>query len=737
MADTLPRNVFSADVLTARSELSRLGTPLHAWRSGAFSCEAHAIGPSVWVTMTYEGTRLALRATRDPGDEPLGAVYADIGSEELVIDCRSALAAHRVRIRSHARGAATTIRCTASVLPVNDLVLSTRSRDVYVLRAEEFAAEPAGRIYARQSGLQTGSLFATVQSPSDFSLFYLQNLSTLAGYFEQTQTTPADAVGGSWPELGFQLPVSSTNMLLAGNEYVISDAYLTLEPGAPPDDGAAAERYLDALAHTLRLFDPARTDFHPWPEKARATVFDLSQSPLCTRELNGHRYLMPYVGDAGKPPESMVQLSLLVALMEYQRWSGEQLRLVRDLLRNVPTFYDEAIGSIVRWLPGARFTEREDEHQTHEAMDSWYLYHIIFNLERLARAGVRQARTLLEKSLPYAIRVARRFSYRWPIFFNLKTLDIIQAEAAKGSGGENDVSGLYALVMLHAYELFEEPEYLEEAKRGADALQGLGFHVTYQTNTTGFAAEAMLRLALITGEERYRKLSHICLANLFDTTAIWERSYGYSRAYGTFFALYPLRDAPYVAAYEEAEALAKVYEYLRLGGRTVRASVKYLMCEYARHLLSRGWNYYPAHLPAETVAEKSRNGRVVRALAIPLEDLQDGTQQSGQVGQEIYGSGLALVCATRHYHRIAGTPLVVFCEYPMWEVGRGRLQVAGDSDSTCTLRVLSTDPNITADVAYLSLKNMRARKIERSPEGHLMAEVHGGEIVTVRRRTAR
>src|SRR5579875_1226344 len=147
----------------------------------------------------------------------------------------------------------------------------------------------------------------------------------------------------------------------------------------------------------------------------------------------------------------MVQLSVLVALLEYAQWSGKRIALARDLLDALPSFVDEKIGSIVRWLPHERFEKREDEHQTHEAMDSWYLYHVLFNLTRLATAGNRQARKLLAASLPYAVRVAQRFGYRWPIFFNLYTLDIIQAEASKGRGGENDVAGLYALVMLHAY----------------------------------------------------------------------------------------------------------------------------------------------------------------------------------------------------------------------------------------------------------------------------------------------
>src|SRR5581483_8968925 len=110
---------------------------------------------------------------------------------------------------------------------------------------------------------------------------------------------------------------------------------------------------------------------------------------------------------------------------------------------------------------------------------------------------------------PYAMRVARRFDYRWPIFFDLKSLEIVRAEASPGKGGENDVAGLYALVMLHAHSLFGEGEYLIEARRAADALRGLGFRIGYQMNTTGFAAEAMLRLWKLTADRAYLRLSEL------------------------------------------------------------------------------------------------------------------------------------------------------------------------------------------------------------------------------------
>ena len=421
----------------------------------------------------------------------------------------------------------------------------------------------------------------------------------------------------------------------------------------------------------------------------------------------------------------------------YERWSGAAFDLTRELLDDLKSFVDEDLDTMVRWLPGLRFAEREDEHQNHEAMDSWYLYHILFNLARLTEAGNKTARKIFERSLPYAIRVAKRFAYRWPIFFNLKTLDVIQAEAQKGSGGENDVSGLYALVMLHAYEIFKGDDYFEEAKRAADALAGFGFGLTYQTNTTGFASEATLRLWKMTGEKRYFDLTMVALANIFDNMSLWEPGYGNAQWYSTYFGLYPLRGAPYIAAYEEVEALAKFHEFLRLGGDALPPSVTLLISEFSKWLLSRGWYYFPSDLPEHVLAKKQRNGALRRELAIPIEDLQDGLKQSGEVGQEIYGAGLALVCTTRHYRRFANRPFLLFCEYPLEELSKTRFRVVGDPGMQCTVRLIPTGPNAELAEDAIAIAGSKRHKIARSVEGHITYEVCGGDVITLKPRRKR
>ena len=725
------RESTSAELLRADPKNFARGTVLSAWESSEYTFRALALDGHLWILIETPGTSpLAVRLIYGSYGE-IAINHVENENETRRIEASSEAGAFRVTINTATREGLTRLHCTTSFIPMHDLRMSANSRDLFIVEPLGEGAKTGGRLYSSQHGYQTGSLFGACSGGTGSSFYYFQNFSSLGKYFEHTKTTPRGTVGGAWPEIGFLLPVSEDHPLLASNEYVLSDAYIVLRADEPTTEGEVARFYLDSLAEVASVLPAPSRTYRDWIGGAWKTAYDLSHAPECTKVVGGRRYLAPYVATKNKPPESMVQLTVLAALAEFETWTGATFSLTEDLLRGLDAFVDDDIGSIVRWLPGERFEEREDEHQSHRAMDSWYLYHVLFNIARLAAAGHSDARRILTNSLPYAIRVAKRFAYRWPIFFDLKTLDVIQAEAQEGSGGENDVSGLYALLMLHAYEIFGDTAHLDEAKRAADAMQGFGFALTYQTNTTGFAAEAALRLWKLTDDPRYFDLSMVALANVFDNMSLWHANYGNARWYSTYFGLYPLRGAPYIAAYEETEALAKFHELLRLGGDDLPPSVTLLVCEFAKWLLSRGWYYYPGELPSQMLSDAPRNGAIRRELFIPLEDLQDGLEPSGQVGQEIYGAGLALVCATRHFRRIGGRPYVLFCEYPLEELAKRSFRVIGDPRMHCSARLIPVGANATIADDELRIRGKKRSRTLRSVEGHLTLDVRGGDILEV------
>jgi hypothetical protein len=720
--------------IEARADLANADALGRLTSVGGIAFDVRRGRRNLWIVAAVgEHDVAALRAGH--GSDDLASVTRSDTPDGAVLEFTSAIGALRTKI-VFPTGDGTPIRCTTSLLPAEDVAVPYWPRDLYALA-------PAGTVHTVQRGLRSGIVFASTESPVACSLFYFQDFSSLTDYFEATKRSPSGSVGGRWPELGYAPPAGDDCVLPKSRETVISDAYLIVSDAAPAGDSEAAAAYIDLLAATYLRLEQPPVDYRDWMIRAEKTLRDLSLSPECTYVRRGKRYLMPYVGDGTKPPESMVQLTMTVNLQEYDNWRGERSSLAAVLGKNVASFYDEEAGTLVRWLPGEEFGESQAEaNMNHRDMDSWYLHHALFNLSRLASSGDETAKTLFERSLPFAVRAARRFDYRWPIFFDLRTLDVVRAESEPGKGGENDVAGLYALVMIHAHELFGDPEYLAEAERAVQRLSGLGFTLGYQMNTTGFAAEAALRLWKKTGDRAYLELSEICMANMLDNLWLWRCEYGRARNYRTFFGLFPLHDAPYLAAYEELEASAKFHEYLALGGDDLRPSLRLLLAEYQRYCLDRCWYYYPDALPRDVVAEKSRNGIIRRQLAVPVEDLQDGHEASGQVGQELYGAGLAFVFVSRHYVRLPGSGCVAFCDYPMYDfecasesAGRATWRAGGDPRGSCELRIIPQDLDmqpVVVDVSTNAGEVSVPLRGRQTPEGHAAFTLRGGQTVEIR-----
>lgn len=308
-------------------------------------------------------------------------------------------------------------------LPTQDIRVTNWPRDFYPVDAN------GGTVHTSQRGLRSGIVFASAVAPVPFTVFYFQNFSSLNDYFTETKRTPTDTVGGTWPELGYAPPTGDDCVLAKAREIVVSDAFVSLSATAPQSECAIAALYLDKCAEVYSLLEKPSTEYHSWPERAAKALRDLSFSPLCTYVCQGRRYLMPYVADETKPPESMVQLTVALNAGEYDEWLEEKNALSSVLRNNAASFFNEDVGSIVRWLPGEAFEDGQaEDNMNHEAMDSWYLHHSLFNVFRVARAGDSEAKDIFKKSMPYLIRVARRFDYRWPIFFNLRTVEAVKRD---------------------------------------------------------------------------------------------------------------------------------------------------------------------------------------------------------------------------------------------------------------------------------------------------------------------
>jgi hypothetical protein len=608
-------------------------------------------------------------------------------------------------------------------------------RDIVPVTKGGRVENTTGILHTHQVGGRSGHLFFSMTKPQKASVFYFQNLSAMSPYCEASQTSLAETVGGQWPEIGFQFPVNKEKPLPSDTEYVISDAFVILDDKVPQSDSEKTQQFLDYFASVYLLLPKPEPKYNDWTKISKNVLNDLLNNKGCWTQTGGVPYLNAYVGDYRTPAEIMVQLSVLLPLREYLEWCGEKHQLFDDLNSGLEAFYNDSVKSIVRWHPDLEDDLDNSEEQKREmVMDSWYLHHPLLNLSRLAIKGDSKAKELFLGSIDFAINVAHHFNYEWPVFYKMTTLEVIKAETSPGNGGEKDVPGSYAHIMLMAWKLTKNKRYFKEAIKAIEMLKGLAFDIFYQANNTAFAAGALIELYKETENKKYLDLSYCCLAGIFKNTQVWECNYGHGKNFPNFFSVFPLNDAPYTAAYEELEVYTALHNYLLIAdGVEILPSLKILIPEFLKYASGRLAYYYPPMLPEDMIAKEIKTGEVQKDLWVPLEDIYDGWEQSGQVGQEVYGSGLAFGIVPRQYIRLDDDRMI-FVDYPITKLRKSRknliFHVIGDADLQCNIRLLNFSKSML-EKAKVEFKPLNSYIAANTTDERNLFSVNANSVVRI------
>jgi hypothetical protein len=354
----------------------------------------------------------------------------------------------------------------------------------------------------------------------------------------------------------------------------------------------------------------------------------------------------------------------------------------------------------------------------------------MLSLGRLAIDGDKKAKRLFLESIDYGIESAHHFKYKWPIQYNITDRSVITAARDDEGLGQTDVGGIYAYVMLQAFELTDDKRFLDEARAGIDATRGMRFELNYQANLTAWGAAACLRLWRITNEKAYLNQAYVFLASFFHNNAMWESEIGYAKHYKNFLGVTALHDAPYMAMYECFDSFAAFERFLKDSGPDLLPAVRMLLSEYCRYALDRAWYYYPDALPEDAIeTDNVRNSYVDRNLSFPVEDLYVDGQKAGQVGQEIYGAGGAFIFASRAFHSVIGAPFRIFCDHFLLASDRPSetalsFQLGGGEGCTARLCLLRTGraklPEFT--VTTMDGDRVRGREVDGRMEFHVPAD---------------
>lgn len=650
-------------VLALQHALAEGGTRhLLDFEVGELSVDIKAGRDSIWAIIRRKKRGgLALRVAFIPED--FSCTVLPPGPDKVVhLRILSPIGEHIAIFRREA-GAFAMFRTVVRFTPTARMLVPFMPRDLYPLDARDDPLGATGHVEAAQRGLNTGLLYFRLSEPAFGNVLYFQNLTAMNDYFRATKTKPDGAVGGEWPELGYLLPTSPqsgtppNDPLTAGVQITISDATLVFRPDEPKDERESARQFLQMLGAVYRTLDLPQTEYRDWIWRAERTLDDLSRAPEATIRHYGCRYIRPYTN--AEYPDVMVQMSLVAAIHAWGKWNGKASPLESTFSAGLGKFYDVRLKTLRRYLPNVGKDKDAD------AVDSWYLYHPLLNLGLLAADGDTDARALFLKSIGYGIRAARHFNYHWPVQYKVTDFSVIEAKAGADGRGQTDVAGVYSWVMLQAFALTDDKQYLDEARKAIDAAIGLRFNINYQANLTAWGAAACMRLWRITDKDIYREQSYVYLASFLHNCEIWESEIEHAVHYRNFLGVTCLQDAPYMAIYECFDSYIAFQHYLHDAGPCVEPAARMLIAEFCKYALDRCWYYYPDMLPSDVVSEKQRegNGHVDRKLSFPLEDIYPDGQPAGQVGQEVYGAGAALIFATRAFHNLDGVPFRLYSDH--------------------------------------------------------------------------
>jgi len=665
------------------------------------SIEIRAGDDSLWAFIRRDGAGgLAVRAAFLAGPFEWSREEPRSG-ETARVRLASALGEHVVVFMAGGDGL-DHVRITVEFTPAAPMLVPFVPRDLYPLDSDDDPVGAKGRVEAGQRGLNAGLVYFHIDEPAFGNVLYFQNLTALNDYYRATKTKPDGAVGGEWPELGYLMPsppqsgTPPTNPLPAGKTVTLSDAIIVMRHDASTEERESARQFLQMLGRAYQLIDLPRTEYRDWVDRAERTLRDLDEAPEATIRHYGHRYIHPYT--AAEYPDIMVQMAIISALHDWGIWCGAQPPLKAELQAGLGKFYDPKLKTLRRYLPNVGSDKDAD------AVDSWYLYHPLLNLGNLALSGDEEAKKLFLKSVDFGIEAAHHFKYKWPVQYKITDFTVITESAGADGRGQTDVGGVYAWVMLQAYELTDDRRFLDEARAAIDAAIGLRFNVNYQANLTAWGAAACMRLWRITDRDVYLQQSYVYLASFFHNTEIWESELELATHYSNFMGATCLQDAPYMAIYECFDAYSAFERYLDDSGPDLEPAARMLIGEYCRYTLSRAWYYYPDALPPEAISPKQRepNGHVDRKLSFPLEDLYPDGQLAGQVGQEVYGAGAAFVFATRAFHSVEGAPFRIYCDLFVRSMER-----TGDRSVTLTLNGGET---CSAGLSVVRLKRHKLTK---------------------------
>ncbi len=510
------------------------------------------------------------------------------------------------------------------------------------------------------------------------SFLYWQRVDQLGELFEaapiptlsQIILPTAVPLTGQAGSVGF-VPPPLAHSWTTRSKIAVGDALLlaiaSSNPGTPVDQAGEMVAMLHAVLPTITP-PSIMLPVGEWMAVAEQAIAALDDVATNRTRLNwrSKRWLRSYVNDYRTTPELLTHVDVIEALLRYELATGNQTQLGSDLRSNMATgvFFNEQLRVLMDWAgTGAVGAGAQG--------DTWYTLFVHIKFAHLALLGETWAESQLLKSIDFVIMLGRKMQYRFPTFFRYVGQERV-------SGAEHSDAMGYAYLMLQMHELRPDNQtFLAEAQAAHQEDQGRSFFngsftsLMYERPFPSLGCVALAKLANITGRLSLYDEALRAVATMLQWITPYQVAHGYRGAVPSFMALSAMSSS-YSAAFETHQSLRYLNECLSLSKEHWPTEAIQLFSAVTKHASGVARSAYPDILPDYALSKvgcptvfmgnidctlhsinASGNGWLNdRTVMVPVEDLvweshraeadQHGAlPQCGQVGQEIYGAGLA------------------------------------------------------------------------------------------------
>jgi len=433
-----------------------------------------------------------------------------------------------------------------------------------------------------------------------------------------------------------------------GTSLVISDTYLYLRSAldAKSDNMLVCRNFVEMLADVYQHVDKPKTIATDWAGSVVPKLCADIMRPGNSTMIGDKFYPRAYVSYEHADAQLWTLAQLLCPLTEYvNRYPHQEApaELKRKLERSLPSFFDEEYRGFHNNLPPI-----EPDRFFHTV----YILNPAILVADLALMGNKDARYMIEGFKDRLLMMGRKCDY---VFGNVWLEDFSRMDFYY----QFDATGAYVYVMMALHELSgnEDVRCLNAAKAAAERIAERCMDLGWQVNMTCAGAVGCEKLYQVTGDERYRKLMYIPLANTLQQAWLWECDYGIGEKTTTFWAFCGCPAAPSSAEYESHRARVHFRQLCSLCGDSLGKEITAIINDAWRCGPTQSRFALPPILveigAEEFIAREGSGqtncGQIRYDQMIPLEDINAGwdtdlewwnnNSKPGVVGQKIYGAG--------------------------------------------------------------------------------------------------